>query len=58
MLYGQRKRHKQLEQSLEKAREVKRIQTVGEGMSGTEPQESDLSGLLSMSDDSLDTVQP
>ena len=59
-----KKRQKQLEQSLEKAREVKRSRTVGEGTSGSadtevqsgaEPRESDLSGLLSMSDDALDT---
>ena len=61
---AKKKRQKRLEQSLEKAREAKRIQTVGEGtsdnadtevQSGAEPRESDLSGLLSMSDDALDT---
>ena len=59
-----KKRQKQLEQRLEKAREAKRIRTVDEGtsdsadtevQSGAEPRESNLSGLLSMSDDALDT---
>ena len=54
-------RQKQLKQSLEKA---KRSRTVGEEtsgradaevQSGAEPQESDLSGLLSMSEDVVDT---
>ena len=62
-----KKRQKQLEQSLEKAREAKRIRTVGEGtsdnadtevQSGAEPRESDLSELLSISDDALDTEDP
>ena len=59
-----KKRQKRLEHSLEKAREAKKSRTVGEGTSGStntevqsgaKPRESHLSGLLSMSDNVLDT---